>query len=581
MSETRKVPQILSVAMSTYKPTDHEERESTQGWIEYGEGNMYPQYLIDTYHSSPTHSALCNSIAQLVSGKDIYTSDEQANLYIAKWKLHEEFSKASIDFKVHGGYALEIRWSNDRKSLTPKHIPFESIRSGKMDFDDKVRWYWYSADWLLAGSTEFKPVKIRAFDPKEKDEHPVQILYVAPFSVGSVYYPKPDYFGAINYIELDAAIGEFHLNNIRNGLAPSFMIHLKNGIPDIEERNAIRADIERQLSGSKNAGKFLITYSDGDERKPDFEPMPLSDAHNQYQFLSEECTNKIMIGHRVVSPAMFGVKVAGELGNTEELEIASQLFHTQVVAGYQKWLCQTAQDLLAAIGIATPVYISNANPFMPKTDQTSESFSKQEPDFGFILELGEDAPEGYEEVDARAVDYDSDDSLDMFWSFASVLTSTEDEESKQDNPLIKVRYRYAGENTSTKSREFCRKMLSANKVYRKEDILKASKQPVNKGFGVGGDDTYNIWLYKGGARCRHYWQRVTYLRKDNSQLSAAQVRKLLNSLAPNERAKVKPPTNEWQVAVHPNDMDYKGFHPDNPNIPKDAINKRRKTKQNP
>ena len=95
-----------------------------------------------------------------------------------------------------------------------------------------------------------------------KVEHPTQILYVKPFSPGSYYYPKPDYIGSIDYIELDKEIGKYHINNIKNGLAPSFTIHFKNGVPASEERRKIRNDIERQLAGATNAGKFIVTYSD-------------------------------------------------------------------------------------------------------------------------------------------------------------------------------------------------------------------------------------------------------------------------------------------------------------------------------
>ena len=152
-----------------------------------------------------------------------------------------------------------------------------------------------------------------------------------PFSPGSFYYPKPCYTGSIDYIELDKEIGKYHISNMLNGMSPSFSIHFKNGIPPQEERNRIRMDIERQMSGASNAGKFIVTYSDDPERKPDFEPFQLSDAHNQYQFLSEECTAKIMVGHRVTNPQMFGVAVPGKLGGGGELAESAALFEQNVV----------------------------------------------------------------------------------------------------------------------------------------------------------------------------------------------------------------------------------------------------------
>ena len=134
-------------------------------------------------------------------------------------------------------------------------------------------------------------------------------------------------------------------------MSPSFSIHFKNGIPPQEERNRIRMDIERQLAGASNAGKFIVTYSDDPERKPDFEPFQLSDAHNQYQFLSEEVTSKIMVGHRVTSPQMFGVSVPGKLGGGGELAEASELFERNVIAPARQVVTEAVKTLLNASGI--------------------------------------------------------------------------------------------------------------------------------------------------------------------------------------------------------------------------------------
>ena len=138
-------------------------------------------------------------------------------------------------------------------------------------------------------------------------------------------------------------------------MSPSFSIHFKNGIPPQEERTRIRMDIERQLSGAGNAGKFIVTYSDDPERKPDFEPFQLSDAHNQYQFLSEEVTAKIMVGHRVTSPQMFGVSVPGKLGGGGELAESAELFEKNVILPSRQIVTEAIQTLLRASGLDAQV----------------------------------------------------------------------------------------------------------------------------------------------------------------------------------------------------------------------------------
>jgi hypothetical protein len=37
-----------------------------------------------------------------------------------------------------------------------------------------------------------------------------------------------------------------------------------------------------------------------------------------------------------------------------------------------------------------------------------------------------------------------------------------------------------------------------------------STQPVNVGLGKNGEDTYNIWLWKGGKFCHHRWNKQVY-----------------------------------------------------------------------
>ena len=125
-----------------------------------------------------------------------------------------------------------------------------------------------------------------------------------------------------------------------------------------------------------------------------------------------------------------------------------------------------------------------------------------------------------------------------------------------------VRYQYAPLKTSADSREFCKKMVSAKKVYRKEDIIKMGDMSVNAGFGEGGSNKYSIWLYKGGARCNHKWFRKTYMLKDDkrSEITTGEAKS----------KGFRPPVNEQKVPVAPKDMARKGFSPKNKNLPKDA-----------
>ena len=142
---------------------------------------------------------------------------------------------------------------------------------------------------------------------------------------------------------------------------------------------------------------------------------------------------------------------------------------------------------------------------------------------------------------------------------ARVITSDEDAKSTQDTSIFKVRYRYAPEHLSDNSRIFCRKMIGAKKVYRKEDIIKANNRVVNEGWGPRGANKYNIWFYKGGGNCKHYWERRIYLKKNNERISVTQAQRELMKLGITERKNARWVTNEKEVARLPHDMPNNGF----------------------
>jgi hypothetical protein len=534
---------IESIKLASYQPRSFREIEKGE-WVNYGEDNLFPQYLVDLFHQSPTHNALCTTIAMMIYGEGFDPADLNAKLLFAQWGLEDELRKVALDLKIHNGFALEIVWSLDRTTIaTVKHLAFECVRSGTMDENEVVHEYYYSRNW---SDRRHEPVCLPKFSPETKNEEPTQILYVKPFTVGSFYYPKPDYLGALNYIELEKEIGVFHINNIKNGLSPSFAIHFKNGIPSDEERQKIRMDIERQGAGAQNAGKFWMTFSDEPDRVPEIEAFALSDADKQYQFLSEETTAKIMVGHRVTNPMMFGVTTPGKLGGGTELAASEELFERQVVEPYRMVIEGALKKILDACNVPA-LFLAEQ-----KVDFNAA--------FEWLESRGEVMGEDWELIDEQEVDYELEDAQDALWSFARTLRNYPSRKSSQDNEIVRVRYAYAPTQLADdKSRDFCSRMIGAMKVYRKEDIIAAGNQSVNPGWGPNGADTYSIWLYKGGGSCRHFWMRQTYLQKDNKLVSVNEAKALIQSLPVSERAKNRLEENDPLVAKRPRDMANRGF----------------------
>jgi hypothetical protein len=415
----------------------------------------------------------------------------------------------------------------------------------------------------------------------------IEILYIKPYKAGYYYYAPTDYQGSLPYAELEEEVANYHISNIKNGLAPSMLINFNNGTPTEDEQTLIEARIADKFSGSSNAGRFILAFNDNKELAATIEPVQLSDASEQYQFLSEECTKKIMVGHRVTSPMLLGIKDQTGLGNNaDELKTASILFDNIVIRPLQEVLLDAVETVLSFNGASLNVYFKTLQPLEFKEDVVApsdiveESTGVESSGFGFsadvsdevlngmfeaLNEFGEDEDlDEWELVDERPVDYEQEEYLDSILKFAKTGEAFPNAKSEQDGVTkdgrkYKIRYSYAPGATKANSREFCKLMVNAKKVYRKEDIMRMRKQEVNAGFGPRGAATYDIWLYKGGARCHHFWMRKTYLAKAEGVTPDAKNPNADISVNQARKAGVKPETNNPKVAKRPVDMPNEGF----------------------
>ena len=597
-----KMSEFGFVNLSTYTSPEIKE-VSGKDYIEYGADNNYFQYLIDRYNGSPTNNAAINGISQAIYGKGLNATDSSSkpNEYAQMVSLFKKdvVRKLCYDLKLMGQCAVQIIYSKDRKTIAQlEHIPVETLRAERCNDDGEVPAYYYFKDWANIKRSDV-PLRIPSFGMSKEN---IEILYIQPYKAGFYYYSPVDYQGGLQYAELEEEVSNYHLNNIMNGLSPSMLINFNNGTPNQQERQLIENKIAEKFSGTSNAGKFILAFNDNKESQAEITPVQLSDAHNQYQFLSEESQSKIQVAHRVVSPFLLGIKSStGFSSNADEIKTASLLMDNTVIRPFQELLIDSFDKILAYNDISLNLYFTTLQP-LEFTEVDTEIQDKEtiEEETGIEMEktslseislesFGEDEDlSEWELIDERKVDYESEDALDYqikqlntkeesllskIWNFATTGTARPNAKSSQDEIVddtqFKVRYQYAplketfdkdGKNVT---RDFCEKMVAAKKIYRKEDIEMMGKQSVNAGWGPNGADTYSIWLYKGGGACHHFWMRKTYMKKGKGSID-------INSpLAPTigvnqaRKAGFKPEKNDELVAKRPIDMPNEGFLPTN------------------
>jgi len=575
------------VNLSTYtSPTVKEVKG--QEFVSYGDDNNYFQYLIDRYNGSPTNNAIINGVSEMIYGKglDATDSNRKPDAYAQMVTLFNAdcTRKVVYDLKLMGQCAIQVIYSKDRSKIVKlEHIPVETLRAEKCNDKGEIEAYFYHYDWSKYKRSD-DLVRIPAFGTSKEG---LEILYIKPYRAGFKYYSPVDYQGGTQYAELEEEISNYHLNNIMNGLAPSMLINFNNGTPDPEQREIIERRIYEKFSGSSNAGKFILAFNDNAETAADIQPIQLSDAHNQYQFLSDESARKILVSHRVVSPMLLGIKDNTGLGNNaDELKTATILMDNTVIRPFQRLLIENFDKILSYNGIALNLYFKTLQPLEftdldnvedseTREEETGVKMSKEEltdEEFDIILDelRGETISNRWEIVDVREFKEDNESDIEE-WANSLIESKEEKLEKKSidskksgfsylDKSLYKVRYRYAEKYSSGKSRQFCRIMMNRsgrNVVYRIEDIDKASNAGVNKKFGHKGK-AYDLFRYKGGVNCGHVWEEVLYRLKSKTMKKVIQNYDEVDSIP---KSYAPTPRGYKDAKKAPKDMPNNGHHP--------------------
>lgn len=331
---------------------DHREDFMSDEFIRFGEDNLFPQNTIELYNRSSIHAAAVNAIVEGIIGKGLTANNEsyleKANRKGETW--NDIFAKITLDYKLHGSFALEIIWSRDRLSIEAYHIDFANLRAGEKDHRGYVDGYYISSKWGKIGRarsfvSEEEALYIPTFDPEKKNDQPTQIYVHKNYRPGQQYYPLPDYVGAYRVIELDMEIDNFHTCNIRNGLAPSLSITTFTNGSDDQLRD-IEAQLNANYGGTDNAGSLMYIDVDSPENAPVITPIPQNGADGYYTAINDLVVQKILTAHRITSPMILGIKTEGQLGGRSEVIDAYLLFQNSVIVPFQQSILASLEGIM-------------------------------------------------------------------------------------------------------------------------------------------------------------------------------------------------------------------------------------------
>jgi len=612
---------------------------SGKKWVLNGDKNSFYQVIIDAYNGSPTNSAIIDSYSQFIYGKGLTSKDKARKpsewAAIISLVSKKDLRKICKDFEMFGEASIEVKYVNG-KIQRCFHVAKQRIAPEVANEEGDITGYYYSYDF--ANVNKYKPERIDAFGYGEGMGERSEIYIIRDYQVGQFYYSNPSYVSGISWAKMEEEISNYSINHIQKGLSFGHIINMNAGVQEsIETIQENTRQIRNHLTGSQNAGAFFLNWNDNKDSEITIAPLEVSDAHQQYQYLSAEARQQLCTSHKLTSPMLVGVKEAsGFSSNAEEIKVGFEELMINVIRPKQEIILDGLMEIFAVNGITLDLQFESLRAEdLAIADATNAGLDKATSDAAvsyngaqiasaidifakvkegiltteqaivFLVQflnipaqvaqalfsqqaaavtqlstqgfddLGEDIDlNEWELISSEAVDYEKEAELDaeldrmngvstqlMRVALDKVSTGTARPNAKsyQDGALFKSRYRYSG--NPSPERAFCKAMMKANKVYRKEDIEMMSQRNVNPGFGMhpNPNQPYDIFLWKGGGlqseafpfgTCKHFWIRETYRKRADVNNPLAE------TITPAEARKAGEilPTNNPKAYIAPHDM---------------------------
>ena len=313
--------QVLTFAEA--KQPEYKEKKG-EGYMQYGQNNDYPQYLLDLFNKSAKHNAIIRGKVNYIVGNGWVGEEAIVKKVNREETLNDLTKKVALDLELFGGAYIQVIWSVMGAQIAELwHCDYTKIRTNK----DNTQ-FWYKEDWKATRNQE-KAEVYNAFNPANPQG--VQILYVKEYRPGMNVYSLPGYFGALNYIESDVEVSKHVLGNAQTGFSASKLITLPNGEPSPDEKRAVSRQFDNMYTGA-DGKKYLLAFVNDATRKPIVDDLGASDLTKEdFSRVDELIQTNIFSGHQITSPDLFGIAVPGQLGNRQQMRDSYEIFNNTYV----------------------------------------------------------------------------------------------------------------------------------------------------------------------------------------------------------------------------------------------------------
>ena len=348
---------------------------TVSGIVQFGSNNLYPQVLDQMYYTSAIHGACIDFIANTAVGGgytygiEATTGADKVNMYT--FEKTNKFKKAvrdlAKDFIIHRRVCVLVTRDAKGKFKSFKRLHPSTIRNSQ----DLTKFV-YCVDWSRRSG-------LKEYNRYTAGSRDIESLYVYQAeSVGQDIYPLPTYISVLNDAFLDGEIAYLQKSNIQNSIWPSIVVRVPKKFESQDEIDSFKDGI-RSKAGAGNAGQVMVLAGNGFDDTPEVEGLSINQNDKLFDSTLDSIMNKICIAHGI-NPSIMGIKVAGSLGNAQEIQISYAIFEKNVILPLRNELTEIFDELLDVAGVQNTVILNNFQiidtTVEQKTATTTESNSK-------------------------------------------------------------------------------------------------------------------------------------------------------------------------------------------------------------
>lgn len=337
-------------------PKQVEVEARGNNFINWGEDNLYSEFLFGLYQNVTTLSTIIEALSDFTTGNKVQCNipgfEKECNRKGDNW---EDLIKYVVrDYVLYGCAAIQVVRDKVGRIAEIYYVDMRCIRS-----DKRNQTFYYSEEYAKKWARKNKVIVYPAFIPDAVDV-PTSILYIKNNIINT--YGTPIYTSAIRDCMIEQKIEEMHLNSLDNNFMASYLINFLNGIPTDEQKAEIEKNIQEKFTGSENAGRFMLNFANGKDNMAVVQKLEVTDFADKYNAAATRSREQIYAAFRMI-PQVCGIMSESTGFNEQEFAQSFKLINRTVVVPLQNKMINMFDKLFQTEGSLSiyPFNLENNN----------------------------------------------------------------------------------------------------------------------------------------------------------------------------------------------------------------------------